>query len=132
MAAEIIIAGISATIQAIDFWLTHRDKFGASRTFESAYPRINTDPSLKAEARALESLVPPEVLDTMQRRVERCWSRYNEVLKDGGFLPQEVDEATEAVKRCICRELERIRSLNGSIPSGTLSRWWEQYCIAKK
>jgi type I restriction enzyme, R subunit len=129
MAAEIIIAGISATLQAVDLWLSERDRRRAHRAFEAAYPRINTDLRLKAEARQLEALVPARVLENMQKRVERCWKSYNDILEDeDGYLPKEVDDATVAVRKCICRELRRLYDLNGRIPPGTLAIWWEQYC----
>lgn len=129
MAAEIIIAGISATLQAVDLWLSERDRKQARRAFANAYPRINVDPRLKAEARQLEGLVPAHVLENMQKRVERCWKIYNEILEDeDGYLPQEIDDATIAVRKCICRELRRLYDLNGRIPPGTLANWWRQYC----
>jgi hypothetical protein len=129
MAAEIIIAGISATLQAVGLWLTVRDRRRARRAFASAYPRINSDPRLKAEARQLENLVPAPVLENMQKGVERCWKSYNDILEDeDGYLPKEIDDATVAVRKCICRELQRLYALNGRIPAGTLSNWWEQYC----
>lgn len=129
MAAEIIIAGVSAAIEAVDFWLTHKDKIGAFLAGERAYPKINTDSRLKNEARRLESIVPADVLEVMAERVQRCWDRYKEILKDeGGYLPQEVDAATKALQRCICRELGRIHELNGAIPPGVLTTWWLKYC----
>jgi len=127
MAAEIIIAGISATMEAIELWLSVRDRLRARRVFVDSYQRIT--PSQRLEARQLESLVPPDVLDSMKERVERCWERYSKVLKDEqGYLPDEVDSATQAVQRCICRELQRLLELNREIPPGTLKRWWDAYC----
>ncbi|HTY11507.1 MAG TPA: hypothetical protein VMF88_10585 [Bacteroidota bacterium] len=130
MAAEIIIAGISATMQAVDLWATLRDRKKANNAFKETYPKINSDRQLQLEATQLENLVPVDVLNNMQVRVERCWTSYNDVLVDeDGYLPNEVDSATVAVKKCICRELRRIRDLNGSIPPGILSKWWDKYCM---
>lgn len=54
-----------------------------------------------------------------------CWTGYRQVL-GGNYLPTEVDAATDAVQRCVCRELNRIKQLNGNITE----RWkgqWEQF-----
>ena len=129
MAAEIIIAGVTGLLQAIELWVTVRDRHAANAAFKRAYPEIATNRSLQQEARNLESLVPERVLEAMKDKVERCWTRYQEVLDDDdGYLPGEVDSATNAVKQCICRELRRIRELNGDLPPGKLLLWWNKYC----
>ena len=130
MAAEIIIAGVSGLLQALEVWMTARDRHGARAAFKSEYSRITADSLLQAQARTLESLVPGPVLESLKDRVERCWERYQEVLDDEeGYLPGEVDSATSAVKRCVCRELRRIKDINGSIPPGKLSEYWSAYCV---
>lgn len=127
VAPTLIISGISAVLQAIDTWVNYRDSNLAAREFENRIQSAPHDAAIQSEAAALESLVPAPVLATMTSRAERCWSRYHEVL-NGEYLPSEVDDATQAVKACICRELSRIRDLNGTIPPGELSKWWAAYC----
>lgn len=129
MDATTFIAGISATLQAVQTWLQFRDSHRAAAQFEERFSAASTDLSVLHEAERLTSIVPPLVLNTMIERVRRCWERYHEVLL-GGFLPAEIDEATEALKQCICRELKRIRELEGHIPDGELRRWWSQYCTS--
>ena len=85
--------------------------------------------AIRLEAEKLATLLPRDVLGILVQRVNRCWEQYHDVLRsDEEYLPDEVDKATTAVKRCICRELQRIYDLNGSIPSGIHSDWWKAYC----
>ena len=49
------------------------------------------------------------------------------VLKDNDYLPGEIDDATEALKKCVCRELHRLQEVNGNIPHGILRNYWNQY-----
>jgi hypothetical protein len=128
MAAEIIIASIHAALGAVHVWLAEQDRQKALREGQRTYPAINTDPRLKAEARYLESIVPAPVLDTIQERVKRCWDHYQEVLASDEYLPQEVNNATDQLKNCICRELKRIKDLGGDVPVGTQREWWRLYC----
>jgi hypothetical protein len=127
MAAELIISGLSAALQAIQTWYQIRDSREAARVFDTEYRLQLDSPAMKTAARRLENLVPDAILETMKQRVQSCWTRYQEVLT-GGFLPGEIDEATQSLKLCVCRELRRIRELNGSLPAGILSEWWDAYC----
>jgi len=128
--AEIVIAGIAAALQAVQTWISFRDRARAARVFDETFAQRRDSPSTREQAETLITLVPPEVLSTMERRTRSCWEKYHAVLKDEKeFLPEEVDNATEALKRCICRELNRIRKLNRDVlPEGDLSNWWSFYC----
>lgn len=131
MSAELIVSGISATLEAVQTWLQLRDRKKAAAAFSRASTQSK---AFEHNVEQLVSLVPPDVLELMDKRVRRCWVRYSEVLVDeDSFLPPEVDDATDAVKRCVCRELQRIRSLNGEVlPPGILSDWWAAYCAGSK
>lgn len=67
------------------------------------------------------------MLDTFSSRVKRCFDKYAMVLKDNDYLPGEIDDATEALKKCVCRELHRLQEVNGNIPHGILRNYWNQY-----
>jgi len=126
MGAEVLISTISAAMQAIELWLTLRDRKKASAAIEQA-ASIRQLPQVIEEARNLAMLIPSDILDTLSNRVDQCFKKYKVVLTDGQYLPAEIDEATEAVKACICRELRRIKSINGGIPIGVLNEYWNQY-----
>lgn len=126
----VLISGVSALLKAIDTWVNYRDSRRAAESFRMEHQAAEKSLQIEQEARTLSNIVPAEVLDTITGRAERCWTRYKEVL-DGGFLPGEIDEATEAVKACICRELNRIMQLGQPIPPGKLSDWWNTYCQSK-
>jgi hypothetical protein len=86
------------------------------------------DGKLETEAVNLNILIPHEILQRFEDRVSKCWERYNEVLASpGGYLPSEVDDASEALIACICRELRRLKLINGDIPEGKLLDYWNQY-----
>jgi len=57
------------------------------------------------------------------------WTGYRQVL-GGKYRPPEIDTATVSVQACVCRELNRIFVLSGSIPK----RWhaqWDHYDCRK-
>jgi len=126
MIAELITATISAGMQAIDLWLTLRDR-NKAKTALLQIPFIQYTPENVAEAQNLINLIPQELLEALCARIQKCFDNYGMVLNDEQYLPQQIDSATEAVKKCVCRELNRIYSLNGSIPDGILRRYWSQY-----
>jgi hypothetical protein len=130
MEPTIIISGFAAALKAVETWLKFRDSQRAAREFEINYAKAQTDASVKHQAVTLKSLIPAPVLNTMGKRTQECWDRYHVVLKEGNkkHLPSEIDDATQALKACLCRELRRIYDLNGTVPEGDLSAWWNKYC----
>jgi hypothetical protein len=131
MDPTLFVASISATLQAIQTWLQYRDSRRTLGVFEDRLKDAPQHALIQNQARYLSKIIPQPILDTMGERAQKCWEQYHEVLK-GGFLPGEIDEATENVKECLCRELRRILRLNGGImPPGVLSDWWLAYCAHK-
>lgn len=126
----LLISSVSALLKAIDTWVGYRDSRRAAEAFDREQQAAEKSLQVEMEARAVTILVPMDVLEVMTGRAERCWSRYREVL-EGDYLPAEVDEATEAVKACICRELNRIVRLGAPLPPGKLSDWWFTYCAKR-
>ena len=126
---SLIVSGISAVLQAAQTWMTYRDARRASNAFESVIGTGESNPVLAQTTRQLINLAPEKEVQSLGLRVEKCWVRYSEILdsEEGSYMPQEIDSATEAVKRCICRELKRLKSINGSLPPGKLSEWWSEY-----
>jgi len=129
MDPTLIVSGIAAVLQAAQTWIASRDSRRAAAAFSNAISSANLTPALINAANQLTSLAPPSVLNALGTRVESCWTNYVDILNapGGSYLPQEIDDATEAVKACVCRELQRLRSVNGSLPPGQLSDWWGQY-----
>lgn len=130
MDPTLIISGISAVLKAIDTWVKYKDSQRAATDFATRIKQAQGDPNVQHQARTLANIVPPPVLDALGSRVRKCWEHYQDVL-NGGYLPGEIDDATRSVKACICRELQRIYDLNGSIPPGELDVWWTQYCATR-
>lgn len=129
MDTSILIAAVSAVMQAIQTGISMQNVEQARDAAKSTFHTARASSRVRKEADHLESLIPEPILATMTERVYACWSRFEKTLeKDKEFLPDEIDDATDAVKSCICRELQRIRKLNQTIPPGELRRWWDFYC----
>jgi len=75
-------------------------------------------------------VLPSRTIDIFIKRVNTCWNDYNDALaSEDAFSHAELDRATNALVRCICRELSRVYKLNGnSIPDqGQWKVWWNTY-----
>ena len=125
--AVTFIAGVSGVLQAVQAWYASRSHAEARSAFDRAFSLARSSPEVAEEASAISRVVPQKVFDDLAERAQRCWTKYEEVL-NGDYLPAEVDEATEAVKQCICRELRRLISLGEPLPRGKLAQWWVAYC----
>jgi hypothetical protein len=125
--AVLLVAGISALSKAIDVWVKRRDGRQAFAAFDEGKRVAHLSNAVIQESRIIDGIIPPDILDAITRRAQRCWSQYREVLQ-GAYLPGEIDEATESVKACICRELNRILKLGQRLPPGQLSEWWQSFC----
>jgi len=130
-AAQLLVSIVSTGMQAIQLWHELRERTKVAdliKTVEIA--KISTE--TVEEAQTLQILIPRDILNALADRVNQCWSKYKKIIESSDYLPQEIDEATEALKKCICRELRRIYELNKEIPSGILKRWWDAYeCYTK-
>jgi hypothetical protein len=126
---SLIVSGIAAVLQAAQTWIAVRDTRRAANAFEATFSRAASSPALLNAATQLATLAPPHVVAALGNRVQACWTKYVDILNapSGSYLPQDIDDATEAVKACVCRELRRLRSVNGTLPPGQLSDWWSQY-----
>lgn len=122
-----VLAAVQAALQAVQLWVSVRDSARSARTLQEVYERERRRSEVASQAQALSASVPADVLQVLTDRLYDCWTMYKGVL-EGGYLPSEIDAATEDVKKCICRELRRIRSLGGGLPAGILQSWWNQYC----
>lgn len=131
MEAALVIAIIRGSMQAITFWQNQRDRIQAAKSIKNARS-MSLSPEVKEEGQLLETLISKKVIDKLISRIEVCNDRYYNVLDDGKYLPDEMDVATEALKECICRELRRIMSLTGSLPTKTFEEFWEKHKCGEK
>jgi len=133
-----IIATIKNGMEAIKAWFDIGDKIEARKIArrkleEANMEKAGSQPEILEEAQRLASLIPEDILRSFQERTEKCWARYKHVLASPEFLPEEVDEATQAVIACVCRELNRLFEVNKKIPEGTLKDYWDNYsCLNKR
>lgn len=126
-----IIAAISAAMQSIQTWVSVRDARRTSNTARIGFERTYRAKLAKTQSARLKQLIPEDVLKLLEDRIERCWERYRHIIDPNtGSTPDEIDDATKALKECICKELNRIFELNGFIPAGKLRQWWNSYCCA--
>src|SRR5579871_3234739 len=122
MPAELIVAGIAATMQAVQTWYQVRDSRKASAELQERESRTR-EPEIEQAAKTLTSVVPQSVLDSIQARLNKCWSGYQKVLDNPDeYTPDETSDATKAVIKCVCREITRVRDLTrGDIPAGPMT-----------
>ena len=94
---------------------------------DSVQSLIN-DPGVQKEAEELIGFAPQTTIDILSQRIESCFTKYDVVLVDDDFLPGEMDSATRALTKCICRELNRLKMANGNnLPTKTLNEMWNGY-----
>lgn len=129
-----IIATIKNGMEAIKAWYDIGDRQAARRKLEQEHmEKTAGSPEVVQEAQQLVILIPEDILRSFQERTEKCWTRYKIVLSAPGYLPEEVDEATQAVIACVCRELNRLFEVNKNIPDGVLKNYWDNYsCFGKR
>jgi hypothetical protein len=120
--ARSFFSGVSAVAAAIKIWEFSRDKKKAAQAFDATYESTLTSNESAVAAKQLIAIIPPEVIQDLEKRADRCWTGYRLVL-GGDYLPDEVDAATDSVQGCVCREIGRIKKLNGCIPE----RWQDQW-----
>jgi len=126
--ALLLFAGISAAADAFHVWQSIRDKKAAAKAFDETFARMRGSQEARQAATQLLAIAPPDVIEQLENRAEKCWSGYRTVL-GGPYLPNEVDNATDAVKACVCRELKRIHSINGGkIPDRWRAQWDAYKC----
>ena len=125
----LIVGIISTAMQAIQTWIAVRDRDSTVRALDEGIAAAQVSAEIRVQSEALMHLVPPPILKILENRVQRCWDDF-EVIVRGSRPSDEIDQATQKLKRCICRELNRILDLNDTIPEGVLQDWWQQYCQA--
>lgn len=123
---SVIISLVRGAMQAINFWQNQRDRIRAKEALKEAKTNTNNKANVE-EGIKLKSLIPQSTLSKMTDRVNKCFINYEDVLNDDQYLPNEIDQATNAVIACICRELRRIEKLNGGMPTTTFQEYWEKY-----
>ena len=123
-----VIAAVSAGLQAIQTWAAFRDQTRTVNVASAQYETALSSPATQTEAQTLARLIPSSVLEEIERRANGCWARYRDVLSQPS-LPDQIDDAEEKLKKCICREIRRVYDLNKqNVPPGKLRDWWEAYC----
>lgn len=122
---------LSSLISFLDNYNSDLDKSAAEQLRVAAREVTQTeiDTKLQQDTRVVIQLIPSDTLEIFERRILNCKNMYNEVLDSlGGFLPREIDDATNAFMKCICRELNRIIAINGILPPDPIFEgWWKQY-----
>lgn len=129
LAPELLVAIVSAVMRGVETWNSIRDRRRAAREASKTFDESLISNEVILEGQHLANLVPEPILMEMIKDVNDCWQRYLEIYQSKrDYLPQELDDASEAVMKCICRVLRRMYSLNRRIPPGRLTRYWDEYC----
>lgn len=131
------LAGLQSILVAVQVWQNERSIKAAAGAYRQEKAINRTYEWFVAEITVLTTLIPENTLNILIARTKKCQTRYEDVLlADNEFLPAEIDEATLAVKQCVCRELARIAELNGGdLPTENMNKLWQAYncsAIGKK
>jgi hypothetical protein len=117
VSAELLFSGVSALASCIQVWQGERNAEAAEQTFDADLKSFLRSKEAINASRDLEAVVPDEVIHELTAAAARCWDRYLEILRNRDkYLPQEIDDATEAVKACVGRELNRLTKLGQKLP----------------
>ncbi|MBF9255652.1 hypothetical protein I2I11_20310 [Pontibacter sp. 172403-2] len=135
--AASVIASIKNGMDAIKAWQEIGDKRAArtaagKKLAEASRERMMREPEVLQEAQELSLLIPEGVLRTFQERTDRCWERYETMMRSPDYLSGELDEATLAVIACVCRELNRLYEVNREMPQGKLQEYWSKYACSSR
>jgi hypothetical protein len=127
---QVWLANVSAVTASAESWFALRDQKQAARAYREALDYARESGITRDEAKFLERVLPPQTTRILIERTDRCIAEYNKIMQSREeYLPNELDDATEAVMKCICRELSRIHRLTGSFRSlGVMDSWWKQWC----
>ena len=123
--AALLVSVFSAIMQSLQTWDQLK---GRSRS--DAVTRPLTDPDVQRQAMTIARLVPQEVLESLLTRIQRCFKNYKRVLDapPTEYSQDEIDEATIALKSCVCKELARMKAIDGDLPADTvLVEYWGEY-----
>lgn len=128
--AKLFFSGISATAAAIGVWQKTRDSKKSAAVFDDVFDEVKESDVAEEAAVQLVKKIPGEVIKDLEARADLCWTNYRNVL-GGEYLPAEIDQATAAVQACVCRELTRIKVLNGDIPERWMAQWEIYSCAGR-
>ena len=121
-------AFISAAANVANLSMNLYDRFKLAS--KNAQELIN-DEELRSELEQVKIVIPQSLYDQFFDKVKQGYSDFEEVHQaDEEYTPQQQERAAKAVKNCICRQLRMLIDVNGSIPDGTLSEYWEIYKCA--
>lgn len=113
---------VAAAMEAARVWRTFRDPTRTTAAHSQALEEARMDTTLYQEEWKTADALSASVVRSMAGRVAKIWDRYEMRIVNVG---EDVDAATTELVSGVYRELDRIRDLNGSIPSRKLAEWWE-------
>lgn len=122
--SELFVAQVSAAIEAASVWRSLKDVERTIKAHDEALTEASGNPLLIQEEWKTAEAISSQVLRTMGERVSRLWDRYSMALVER--VAHDLDEATDQFLAGVFRELDRIRELNGTIPTEKVHDWWER------
>jgi hypothetical protein len=128
--AMLVIATVSAMMQGIQIWQTHRDSARASQAARGTYNAVYSDPRTRVRAAALLQVVPQETLERIYKKLHSCYSRMNDMFDGEGskYFPDQISEAASgALKYCVCDSLQIMKDVEGGLPDEDLEEAWGKY-----
>lgn len=123
--ASLILSGISAAMQSIQTWMLYRDRGKAAEAFKKEYTESKVNPQLLKEAQQLEEGVSKELLSIINKRLNRCWKAWLEILDANPdlYTDIQIDDSTLKFKQCCCKELNRLLEVGEQFTEEHQEKW---------
>ncbi|SRR6266478_3742037 len=126
----LFVSTLMASMQAIQTWFQLRDSRRAAAVYKDTFERAQRDPVVQRQAANILVIMPQQTFDILVERTKRCFKFLDQALgHPTEYGDKQIDDEMNALKACVCRELQRIRMLNRDVlPEGELMNWWNAYC----
>ena len=132
--AMFLIAAFRGIFHGIQTWLKYKDRARTREAQESVYEETLRSESTRSIAKKLISIVPQETIDMIRKRVDRCYKKFNSMLKneDEFFEGDITNAAKNALPACVCRNLGMMVDVVGDLPDQELRDAWDKYECKEK
>ncbi len=125
-------AAVSAIKDAIDLWSMSRNRESALKEIDEKTVAY-VPQGERASREIIHTMSAPgivggiDILDIFTGRVDRCSDELKKILT-GNHPDDIIDDAMVSYKNCVCRELNRVRSVSPTLPPEWGQMWDDYEC----
>lgn len=128
--AAAVAGSISAMSSIVQAWKSARDMglFLTSHQIDDAVRRAKLTDEMIA---VLDRVIDDSILDALKKEIEKAKQRLIDAIKDPANTEQAKDNEVSIANSTICRNLKRIRDLNGgTLPGREYEKLWTSHQCA--